>query len=76
MIFDNVINEVKKGLKKMKPEEEVKAKKGSDVISDPKKYPKKDMYAWDTGIADRSPAGFTSDVNVLKHKEIMGKVKK
>lgn len=42
------------------------------TIRDPNKYPKKDFYAWDTGMSDRGTNGFTSDIHVLTQKELMG----
>ena len=41
------------------------------TISDPKKYPK-ELWAYDTGVADRGTNGFTSDINVLTQKEFVG----
>ena len=42
------------------------------TIKDPNKYPKDNMYAWDTGTTDRGVTGFTSDLKVLTQKETVG----
>ena len=56
--------------KKALPDESVSSE-DSKTIKDPKKYPK-ELWAHDTGVSDRGVTGFTSDVNVLKHKEKTG----
>lgn len=61
-----------KNKKDSEHEEHVPTSSKSDVISDPDAYPKL-FWPYDAGVSDRSPAGFTSDVNVLKQKELMGK---
>lgn len=73
MKFNEAVKEIKGPTrKKGEPEESVKASEKNSRIRDPKKYPKDNMYAWDTGIADRGPTGFASDINALTGKEKIG----
>lgn len=73
MKFEEAVKETK-GLerKKAKPDASVKASKKNTTIKDPGQYPKENMYAWDTGITDRGPTGFTGDINALIGKEKIG----
>jgi len=63
-------NEALKGLKKSEPISSVHSSEPT-TIKDPKKYPK-ELWAYDTGVADRGTNGFTSDINVLTQKEFVG----
>jgi hypothetical protein len=76
MNFNEAMQEIKQlTRKKAKPEEHVKACEKNTMTKDPKKYPKNNMYAWDTGITDRGPSGFPSDINALTGKEKIGSYK-
>jgi len=65
MRFDEALK-----LKKMEPTSSANTSQPT-TIRDPKKYPK-ELWAYDTGVADRGTNGFTSDINVLTQKEFVG----
>jgi len=57
-------------LKKMEPTSSANTSQPT-TVRDPKKYPKV-LWPYDTGVADRGTDGFTSDINVLTQKELVG----
>ena len=70
MKFEEILSELHRN--KSEPISKIKASEKNTTTKDPDSYPDT-LWPWDTGIADRGPTGAASDVNVLTHKEKLGR---